>query len=109
MYCLKKEKLEGHDVFEFMRGHLKEEHWLESSIYMTEEIFQAANLEEILTTTIGNFNYYGPTEITEQDWNRIRKAADVSNSEIAKIVISEIDDWSKDCFQTETCFTICGI
>lgn len=54
-------------------------------------------------------NYFGPTEITEQNWNRIKKAAYLSNSEIAKIVISEIDDWAKDCFQTEICFTICGI
>lgn len=109
MLCLKKEQLTGHDVFEFMKGRLVENHWLESSIYLTEDLFQQAELGNILTSSIINFNYYGSTIITESDWKKIKEKAFSIKSETTNTVIKEIDEWAKDCFLSENCFTICGV
>lgn len=57
MPVLMKQDLTRHDVFEWMRGPLGHTHWLEDSIYMTEETLAESKLLEVLTATLPEFNY----------------------------------------------------
>ncbi|MMZ65845.1 hypothetical protein FRY98_12750 [Paenibacillus faecis] len=109
MGILKKKDLTSHDVFEFMQGRLSGTHWLEDSIYLTEETIAETQLVDYLTLTLRDFNYYGPTEVTQEEWNQIMQNVNASNSEIAKQLVNEIDEWAKNCFKSHSCFTICGI
>ncbi|UHA71770.1 hypothetical protein [Paenibacillus sp. 481] len=109
MITLKKHELKGHDVFEIMRGKLKEAHWLESSIFITDECFENTELGDVLTELLDHFNYYGPTEVNRSDWENIKKTVYCSSSEITKQLVSEIDEWAEECFELEPCFTICGV
>lgn len=109
MQILKKQDLTRHDVFEFMKGQLDRTHWLEDSIYLTEETLEETKLVDVLTLTLKNFNYYGPTEVTEEDWCIIKQTVNESNCEITKQLVIHIDKWTEECFISHSCFTICGI
>ncbi|MDF2921411.1 MAG: hypothetical protein K0R57_325 [Paenibacillaceae bacterium] len=108
MLTLRKHELEGHDVFEIMRGHEKESHWLDDSLYVTEECFGSSELTGMMTNAVAHFNYYGPTELNQADWEAIKRIAYSSTSEATKQLVREIDAWANECFKTERCFTVCG-
>ncbi|MBP2110287.1 hypothetical protein J2Z70_000426 [Paenibacillus silagei] len=105
---LTKNELTGHDVFELMQGRLIKSHWLDSSIFITEECLGETGLVEVLIHSLGDFNYYGPTEVSSSDWQIIRQIVYSSKSALTQQLVSEIDNWTKDCFENSTCFTICG-
>ncbi|AZK47552.1 hypothetical protein [Paenibacillus lentus] len=109
MKILNKQELTRSDVFEFMQGQLANIHWKNDSIYLTEETLAETKLVDFLYLTFKDFNYYGPTEVTEEDWNQLKRNINTSNSEITKQIVNEIDEWTKECFKIHTCFTICGI
>jgi hypothetical protein len=104
---IKKHELPGRDVFEIMKGTYKEEHWLEDSIYITEDDFQKTEMKDLLDEVVF-FHYYGPTEIDQTTWEVIKKNA-AKCSDLTRQLISEIDEWAKECFKEKECFTICGI
>lgn len=109
MLTLKKVELQGHDVFELMQGHLQDSHWLDSSIYLTEEVINKTEFVKVCTHCLVNFNYYGPTEVNQAEWKHMKQMADSSVSESTKQLIAEIDIWAIECFENHSCFTICGI
>lgn len=109
MKILKKEDLTSHDVFEFMRGPLMDTHWHEDSIYLTEDALADSGLADFFYSTLTNFNYYGPNEITQENWSLIKSNINNSNGELAKQLVNEIDIWARSCFQSYPCFTVCGI
>lgn len=109
MLTLKKHELTGHDVFELVQGRLQNEHWLESSIYITDECFGSTDLGDILLKTLGNFNYYGPTEVRKAEWEAVKREVQATGSEITRQLAAEIDPWAEACFKNDICFTICGI
>lgn len=109
MLTLKKHELNGHDVFEFMQGQLNDSHWLDSSIYLTEEVLAETELGEVLVNSLMNFNYYGPTEVKKVEWENIKQIILSSKSLTTKQLVIEIDEWANECFKNHSCFTICGI
>lgn len=97
------------DVFEFMRGDFKGEHWHESSIFLTEEAFDFLHLH--IEKVLPNFNYFGPNIINSEQWSQITlNARSINNSEDIEFVrlFSRIDDWVQRNFEEHTCFSICG-
>ncbi len=109
LYVLTKEQLIEHDAFEFIRGNFCGEHWLDSSIFIAEDIFQQAELNHIFSLSMSSFAYYGITVVTEKDWIRTKNAAQSYPSQMTVSIIKAIDNWAKECFKEESCFTICGI
>ncbi|SDM15979.1 hypothetical protein SAMN05428961_110110 [Paenibacillus sp. OK060] len=109
MLILKKDELSGHDVFEFMQGQLNKTHWLESSIYLTEEVIGKTGFVEVLANNLVNFNYFGPTEVGKTDWGNIKRIVLSSDSVQMKQLLTEIDEWANVCFKKYPCFTICGL
>lgn len=108
MQTLRKQDLSGHDVFEFMQGEYNDIHWNEDSIYLTEDTLSQTELLAALTGSLEHFNYYGPTEVSKEDWNTIKEKLDVTTSKDTKSLISEIDDWASECFKGQLYFTILG-
>lgn len=106
---ISKQDLTRRDVIEIMKGRLDRTHWKEDSIYLAEEDLGKTELLAYLTATLKDFNYYGPTEVTEEDWNIIKRNVNESNSEITKQLVHEIEEWAKECFNSHSIFTICGV
>ncbi|MDM5350259.1 hypothetical protein QUF65_05115 [Lysinibacillus sphaericus] len=97
------------DVFEFMHGDFKSEHWHESSIYLTTESFDFLHLfiEEVLP----DFNYFGPNSVNQEQWNQIAfNACSLNNTADTQFLrfFNKIDHWVKENFKEHTCFSICG-
>ncbi|WP_310144636.1 hypothetical protein [Paenibacillus amylolyticus] len=106
---LQKTELQGHDVFELMQGRLQDTHWLESSVYLTEEVINETEFVKLCTHCLVNFNYYGPTEVNRAEWQQMKQMAESSESVRTRQLIAEMDAWAIVCFQNHSCFTICGI
>ncbi|MBU5354062.1 hypothetical protein ACN9MH_21135 [Paenibacillus silvae] len=109
MLTLRKHELKGHDVFEFMQGELLDDHWLDNSIYLTEEVLNETQLIEAFNNSSVNFNYYGPTVVNKETWECIKQEVLTSKSIKTQKLLLEIDTWAKICFKNHHCFTICGI
>ena len=108
MHVLTKSELTEHDVFEFMKGNFSGTHWLEDSLYIPEDLFQQMELENIFMTCLKHFSYFGVTTVIPGEWDNVKNATKKDFPRSLEI-ISEIDDWVQVCFETEKCFTICGI
>jgi len=63
MLTLRKHELPGRDVFEIMKGKYREAHWLDDSIYLTEDVLMQTELKDLLEQTVP-FNYTGPRKST---------------------------------------------
>ena len=107
-YLLTKDKLMGHDVFEFAKGVYSGTHWAEDSIYLSEDLFQQKNLEPLFRSALSSFSYFGITTVHKNDWEEVKEKTKNNFPQVLDI-INEIDEWVKGCFATEECFTICGI
>ncbi len=96
--------------FEFQKGDYftEEKHWLESSLFIDDDIVNALNLGALFGEAIPNFNYYGPTKVTKEQWLAVKKMSENMTLQI-KDAINEIDEWVQNCFLTDNCFSICGI
>lgn len=106
------ENLNGrHDVFEFMRGEFKNEHWHESSIFLTEEAFGFLHLH--VAEVLPIFHYFGPNSVNTEQWNQIQiafKASILNDPTNVNFIrfFNKIDDWAQKNFEEHTCFSICG-
>lgn len=96
--------------FEFQKGDffIEEKHWLESSLFIDEAIVNELNLGTLFCKAISDFNYFGPTKITKDQWLAVKERSNDMTAQI-KNAINEIDEWAQNCFLTENCFSICGI
>ena len=108
---LQKSELQGGDAFEFMIGELQDEFWLDSSIYIIEEDFLRLHLDKLFESFIKDFNYYGPTTITQKQWVYLLNNYKNNNlfSKETEDILNEINKWAKEVFKTYSCFTICGL
>ena len=98
----------GTCYFEFQRGRYREKHWMKRSVYLHADLFDGLQLYDIFAAALPHFNYYGPTEVTPDQYEALKALALARGGEIAALM-EELDHWVRDCFQTENVFTICGI
>ncbi len=93
--------------FEFQRGSHREKHWLQDSLYLHADQFDALRLYELCAEAVEGFNYYGPTAVHPVQWaHMIRLSAD---NDPWQEIIAELTPWVESCFGKYKCFTICGI
>lgn len=94
--------------FEFQKGKHRNKHWLIDSICIHVELFDELLLSQLFADPIGNFDYYGPTNIIEKEqWYKIIEKS--NENEHWKLVVEELRPWVEECFNNYKCFTICGI
>ena len=63
---------------------------------------------EFMKGTLNHFSYFGVTTVIPSEWNNVKQVTKKDFPCSFKI-IAEIDNWVQVCFETEECFTICGI
>ena len=98
--------------FEFQKGTPKKQggdrFWKEDSLLLHMDVFDQLNLYAVFNTILPDFDYYGETTVTIDQYKSLKAAAFAQGGEIA-MVFSELDIWATTCFKTESCFTIQGI
>lgn len=105
-YCCLDSERQGTCYFEFQRGRNPGRFWRTSSIYMEDEVFDRLNLPELFAGALPDFDYYGETEVTPEQWDRIKTGAGRMGPQ-TRAAISELDGWAQDCFCTGACFPGC--
>ncbi|MFJ7935583.1 hypothetical protein [Sporosarcina sp. NPDC096371] len=111
MEILALQDLEGHDVFEFMKGVFEGKHWQSYSIYFTEESFHGLYLH--IDEVVENFNYLGPNTVTVEQWEKIKNRVYSSGNNDEKTLsfidaFNKVDEWVQENFKYHACFSICG-
>jgi hypothetical protein len=100
--------LGGTCYFEFQRGRYRGKHWLERSIYIHMDQFDDLHLFELFSKSLSHFDYFGLTEVTPVQYEKLKSLALSQGGAIAEL-LQELDYWVQNCFLTENVFTICGI
>ena len=98
----------GSCFFEFQRGAYRQECWLEDSLLLDADLFDSMKLYELFRKALPEFAYYGLTTVTQEQWEKLCRAADAHSSQAAAL-IAELTPWAEDCFRSDGLFTICGI
>lgn len=99
--------LGGTCYYEFQKGEFQNKFWLNDSICLHAEVFDTLLLSHLISDSIENFNYFGPTEINKEQWDSIIMNSE--SNEHWKSVVEELKPWVDECFTNHMCFTICGI
>lgn len=94
--------------FEFQKGAWQEKCWLEDSICLDADIFDENHLYELFIKAVPQFDSYGPTQVSEAEWQTLLQLSH-SCGGIQEEIIQELAQWVRDCFQSESVFTVCGI
>ena len=66
------------------------------------------NLFELFSEALPHFDYFGLTEVTLAQYDKLKTLALAWGGETAAL-FRELDHWVQDCYLTENVFTICGI
>lgn len=98
----------GTCYFEFQKGKMRNEYWLEDSVCIHADLFDELKLFRLFLDSLGCFDYYGPTNvISKEKWDIIvEKSKENSQWEL---VVQELTPWAEDSLNKHSCFTICGI
>ncbi len=109
-FCTEQERKASHSTcyLEFQKGSFQGECWLSDSISLHIDIFDGLKLYQLFRKAIPEFDFYGITEVTLDEWEKLKEFALEQGEEVQK-VIEELSMWVLDCFETEKIFTICGI
>lgn len=94
--------------FEFQIGRHKDIHWLESSIYLYDEVFGELGLYPVFSTAIPRFDYWGITVVYPEHWQQVKSNAQAVGGNVL-VAVMELGEWVEKCFENEEVFTICGI
>lgn len=109
-YCCLHQK--GGAYIELQEGDYEQRslkhHWLDTSLYLEDEIFQELSLYYLFSQVIPRFDTFGVTKINSLEWEQIKEIAPTFGSRVQE-AIAEIDVWVEACFLKEDCFTVLGI
>lgn len=94
--------------FEFQKGYYHDQYWLQDSINISDDLWDEFNLSELIGNVNKDFNYYGITVITKNQWNKIINNSQKTDS-AWKDVIAEAIPWVNDCFEKNEVFSIIGM
>lgn len=94
--------------FEFQKGYNHDKCWLQDSISISADLWDEFDLSTLIGGIIGDFDYFGITVVTKNQWDKI-----VENSRDAgsnwENIIAEAIPWVNDCFEEYDVFTIMGM
>lgn len=93
--------------FELQKGNYHNKCWLDDSVCIHADIWNSLSLTELFTKALPNFSYYGLTEVSPDDFEKLKELS--KGSEQWENVISQLSPWAEECFENNTVFTICGI
>ena len=94
--------------FEFQKGTFRDKHWLSDSVYLHADIFDRLGIYELFSKSLPDFDYYYVTQVSPNQYAVLKRNAAAYGAEVS-VLFEELDGWVNQCFQSESCFTICGI
>jgi hypothetical protein len=106
-FCVKNNERNGTFYFEFQKGKFSK-HWIENNLCLSADIFDELKLYDFFSKILLQFNYYGPNQLTKEQWLKIKSEAEKIGGNI-KEVITEIDVWANTVLPNETIISILGI
>lgn len=109
-FITEEERRERHSTcfLEFQRGEYDGSCWRTDSLCLDDDIFNAMKLYGLFKSAIADFDHWGITEVTEEQWRELKKTFDEKGGEYAEL-ISELDPWAQDNFSEHMVFTVFGI
>lgn len=69
---------------------------------------EETKLDEFLLNYIPIYDYFGPSIVTKEIWNKLLEESK-KESRIIQDLIIELTTWVEQCFLQYDCFTILGI
>ena len=93
---------------EFQKGHFSGEFWLDDSINISGDLWDRYHLSGTFTSVIKGFDYYGITEVTQKQWEKVIVHCREFNP-IGYDVLKEAEPWVSECFKEHDVFTIAGL
>lgn len=106
-FCTEKDRT-GTCYHEFIKGTYKGEHWVEDSLLLHDDIMQELKLKSLLKKVIPDYDPYGITVINALQWNQLCQYANEA-SEALQEAVSQLDQWVREAFETESVISILGI
>ncbi len=104
-----KRKISGNtEYFEFQKGQYHDKCWLPDSISISAALWDKYNLSDLIGSVVKNFDYYGITTVTKEQWAEIVKISQESWT-IQNKIIAEALPWVNECFKEYDVFTILGL
>lgn len=94
--------------FEFQKGPYHDKCWRNDSINISDALWEKYDLSDLILRVNGNFDYYGITEITKNQWNEIVELSRKSEGVWGKI-IAEAVPWAEECFHDYDVISIIGM
>lgn len=91
---------------EFQKGKSDDECWKADSVCIRDSLWDEYELSELFESVVPNFDYYGTTEITREQWEEIVKRCQDTQQ---KRIIEDVCAWVDTCFESFDCFSIVGM
>lgn len=94
---------------EFQKGEWKRKRfWKEDSLLIHDDIYHRLELGKLISGVIAEYDPYGITKVSKEQWDEIYRIAEEIGGEIF-YAISEANVWVCKNFESEEVFTILGI
>ena len=93
--------------FEFQKGHYTT-CWCENSINIRTWLWDEYEMSGLIRQVIKDFDYYGITEVTKKQWNRLVELSKATSAK-AEPILMEAASWAEECFKENEVFTIIGM
>lgn len=92
---------------EFQKGPFRGEFWLDDSINISEETWEALNLTPLFKETVPDFDYYGISLIEAYTWAAI--VAKAEEDEGWSLFVNEVSEWVNDSIKESMVVSVCGM
>ncbi len=107
-YFVLPKNLTGTCYHEFQTGKYKNLHFDKTSIYLPERIMDEYKFGEFLSRVVPKYNYFGPSIVTKDVWEKILTESEKEDDTIQEI-IEEMRVWGNNSIDLYGCFTILGV
>ena len=94
------ERKERHSTcfIEFQKGKYDTECWKEDSLNMPDGLFNEIGMGKILDSALDDFDYYGVTEVSFEQWEKLKALLSEKGGEYMEL-LAELEPWAEDNFK----------
>ena len=99
-------KKDNTTYFEFQKGTYSGKCWLEDSMLLDADIFDDYQLSKLFKAVLPEFDYYGITVITREDWFKV---CDNAKNTAVEERLKELSLWIDACFKEFDTVSLLGL
>lgn len=97
-----------HEFFQGIWDMDRDGHWNENSLMIHDDIFCEIGLDNLIAEANAQYDYFGETRLTQEQWEYIVAKAAAIGGELEN-AIGEITPWAMDCYKENSIITILGM